>query len=205
MYKEINLEDFAPKLTLWRKIIRTALGITIAAILIFSYIRCGISPFKLWNKRQNAFEYFFGRKLDEIDKKTALQQAERLPKTMAMEKARALISKKYDSLPSDQRPDYRQLRKEIEKLANEILEQQDPAQREKIVREEYLRLLDEKRGGFFPPETHPSCLKSYSMALLETVMMAIWGTLLAVIAAIPLSLLAAKNILEIIVPGDSFF
>jgi len=205
MYKEINLEDFAPKLTLWRKIIRTALGITIAAILIFSYIRCGISPFKLWNKRQNAFEYFFGRKLDEIDKKTALQQAERLPKTMAMEKARALISKKYDSLPSDQRPDYRQLRKEIEKLANEILEQQDPAQMEKIVREEYLRLLDEKRGGFFPPETHPSCLKSYSMALLETVMMAIWGTLLAVIAAIPLSLLAAKNILEIIVPGDSFF
>jgi len=203
--QEKTLDDFAPKLTPWQKISLTGAALVILGILVFSYVWCEISPFKIWNKRQNAFEYLFGRQVDEIDKKTAQLQAKRLPEIMAMEEARALIFEKYDSLPSNQRPDYRQLRKEVEKRANEILEQQDPAQREKIVREEYLRLLDEKRGGFFPPETHPLRLKSYSMALLETVMMAIWGSLLAVIAAIPLSLFAAKNILEIIVPGDSFF
>jgi len=205
MHKGTTLDDFAPRLTFQRKIILTAMGITIAAILIFSYIWCDISPFKIWNKRQNAFEYLFGKQVDEIDKKTAKLHAQRLPEIMAMEEARALIFKKYDSFPSDQSPDYRRLTRETEFLAKKILANQDPQEKQKIIDEENVRLLDEKRGGFFPAETHISRLKSYSKALLETVMMAIWGSLLAVIAAIPFSLFAAKNILEIYAPGDSFF
>jgi phosphonate transport system permease protein len=205
MHQETILEDLAPRLTPRRKVILTVMGITIAAILILSYIWCDINPFKIWNKRQNAFEYLFGRQTDEIDKKTAQLHANRLPGIVAMEEARRDIDKKHDALPSDQKPNYRQRNREIENLAKKMLANQDPVEKQKIVDEEYIRLLDEKRGGFFPPETHFSRLKSYSIALLETVMMAIWGSLLAVIAAIPFSLFAAKNILEIIAPGDSLF
>ena len=203
--QEKTLDDFSPKLTLRQKMTMATMAVVIVGILISSYIMCEISPFKIWNKKQNAFEYLFGRQVDEIDKKTAQLHAKRLPEIMAMEEARALIFKKYDSLPSDQRPDYRRLTRETEYLAKKILANQDSMEKQKIIDEEYVRLLDEKRGGFFPPETNSSRLKSYSMALLETVMMAIWGSLLAVIAAIPFSLFAAKNILEIFAPGDSFF
>ncbi len=203
--QEKTLDDFAPKLTLRQKMTMATVAVVIVGILISSYVMCEINPFKVWNKRQNAFEYLFGRQVDEIDKKTAQLHAKRLPEIMAMEEARALIFKQFDSLPSDQRPGYRELTLETEKLAKKMLAKQDPLEKQKIIDEEYIRLLDEKRGGFFPPETHSSRIESYSMALLETVMMAIWGTLLAVIAAIPFSLFAAKNILEIIAPGDSFF
>lgn len=205
MQKESTLEDLAPRLTLRRKIALTVMGITTAAILIFSYIWCDISPFKVWNKRQNAFEYLFGRQVDEIDKKTALHSAQRLPQIMAQEEARRQVREKYKALPSDQKPDHRQKNRELEALVQKILADQDPIERQKVIDEEYIRLLDLKRGGFFPPETRSFKLLTYSTALLETVMMAIWGTLLAVIAAIPFSLFAAKNILNIIAPGDSFF
>ena len=205
MNRETTLDDFAPRLTPRRKIILIAMGITMAIILVFSYVQCGMSPFKIWNKRQNAFEYLFGHQVSEMDKKTALRQAKRLPDIMAFEEARGRIKKEYQALPVEERPQRAIKEKAIQSLAKEILAKQDPQEREEIIQEEYARLLEEKRGGFFPPETHPSRLKSYSMALLETVMIAIWGSLLAVIAAIPFSLFAAKNILEIIAPGDSFF
>jgi len=41
------------------------------------------------------------------------------------------------------------------------------------------------------------------MALLETVAIAIWGSLFAVLAAVPVSVLAATNTLEIVCQGDS--
>lgn len=205
MHQETTLEDLAPRLTPRRKIILTVMGITVAAILIFSYVWCDISPFKVWNKRQNAFEYLFGRQVDEMDKKTALHSAERLPQIIAQEEARRQVAEKYKTLPSDQKPDYRRRNTEIENLAKKMLANQDPVEKQKIIDEEYIRLLDEKRGGFFPPDTRSFKLISYSTALLETVMMAIWGTLLAIIAAIPFSLLAAKNVLHLIAPGESFF
>jgi len=200
-----NLDDFASGLTFLQKITRTGIAIFVVGILVFSYIWCGISPFKLWDKRQNAFEYLFGRQVTETDKKTAHRQAERLPEIMAFESARVQIAREYTALPANERLGYDRKNKAIEKLAKKILEQQDPREREKSIQEEYVRILDEKRGGYFPPETHPSRLKSYLTALLETVMIAIWGSLLSVAAAIPLSLFAARNILEIIAPGHNFF
>ncbi|MDY6792755.1 MAG: phosphonate ABC transporter, permease protein PhnE [Thermodesulfobacteriota bacterium] len=205
MQKEATLEDLAPRLTPRRKIALTVMGITISAILIFSYVWCDISPFKVWNKRQNAFEYLFGRQVDEIDKKTARHSAKRLPQIIAQEEARSQVREKYKALQSDQKPDHRKKNREIEDLVKKILADQDPVERQRMIDEEYIRLLDLKRGGFFPPETRSFKLLSYSTALLETVMMAIWGTLLAVIAAIPFSLFAAKNVLELIAPGESFF
>ena len=205
MHQETTLEDLTPRLTPRRKVILTVMGITIAAILIFSYIWCDINPFRIWNKRQNAFEYLFGHQVSAMDEKTALRQAKRLPGIMAFEDARFRIRKKYEALPIEERPQHITKNKAIQSLTKEMLDRQDPVEKQKIIDEEYIRLLDEKRGGFFPPETHLSRLKSYSIALMETVMMAIWGSLLAVFAAIPFSLFAAKNMLEIIAPGDSFF
>jgi phosphonate transport system permease protein len=200
-----TLDDFAVKLNTRRKIVLAAMGITLAAILVFSYVWCGISPLKIWNKRQNAFEYLFGHQISEIDKSTALRQAKRLPEIMAFEEAKERIRKEYITLPVEQRPKGVREQEAIRDLAREILARKDPQEQQEIINEEYSRLLEEKRGGFFPPDTHPSRLKSYSIALLETFMIAIWGSLLAVIAAIPFSLFAAKNILKIIAPGDTFF
>lgn len=203
--QEKTLDDFSPRLTYIQKITRAGIALFILGILISSYIWCGISPFKLWSKRQNAFEYLFGRPITETDKKIARRQAERLPEIMAFENAKLRITKEYNALPVNKRFDHAKKNEAIEKLAKEMLEQQDPRKREKIVQEEYIRILEEKRGGYFPPETHPPRLKSYLTALLETVMIAIWGSLFSVAAAIFLSLFAAKNILEIIVPGNSPF
>ena len=62
--------------------------------------------------------------------------------------------------------------------------------------------IEEKKGGYFPPETAPANLYSYSRALIETAAIATWGSLLAFLAAIPVSLFAAKNTLALIVQGD---
>jgi phosphonate transport system permease protein len=67
----------------------------------------------------------------------------------------------------------------------------------------YSNALDEKKGGYFPPETAWPRVKGYLLALLETVAIAIWGTLLAVVCAVPASLLAAVNTLTLMFPGDS--
>jgi phosphonate transport system permease protein len=43
----------------------------------------------------------------------------------------------------------------------------------------------------------------YTAKLLETISIAVWGTLLAVVIAVPTSLLAATSSLQIVTPGDS--
>jgi phosphonate transport system permease protein len=77
-----------------------------------------------------------------------------------------------------------------------------PHERTTIVQEEFTRIADDREGGYFPPETALSHLEEYSIALIETVAIAIWGTLIAFIAAIPMSMFAAKNTLELMVQGD---
>merc|ERR1711879_658061 len=77
-----------------------------------------------------------------------------------------------------------------------------PSEREAIVQEEYARIADEKEGGYFPPETALSHLSEYIKALIETAAIAIWGTVIAFIVAIPMAMFAASNTLELMVQGD---
>ncbi|MEW6720078.1 MAG: phosphonate ABC transporter, permease protein PhnE [Thermodesulfobacteriota bacterium] len=60
-------------------------------------------------------------------------------------------------------------------------------------------------SGFFPPSASWRQLERYLLSMLETVQMAILALLLSVLIAFPLSFLASKNMLEIMVPGRRAF
>jgi phosphonate transport system permease protein len=58
-----------------------------------------------------------------------------------------------------------------------------------------------KDSGFFPPQFGAGNLGKYLLSMLETVQMAFLALILSVLIAFPLSFLASKNTLEIIIPG----
>ncbi len=201
MNHDVTLDQLTPRMTNPQKVI---LGCLIAAILVIlacTYLWIGIDPLRIYHKRENAFSYLFGRQLSAIDRENALQQARRLPRVIALQDALQQVKLQYQK--QGRTPDSATLQKEADRLAEQILASQSESDREQLIAREYARILDEKKGGFFPPETHWSRLKAYSQALLETIAIAIWGSLLAVVFAIPGSLLAARNTLELMFQGDS--
>ena len=130
------------------------------------------------NKRQNAMSYLFGRQMTEDDKAAAMAQARRLPKIILLEETLQEIKQEYAQ--QGKAPDAAQMHREASERVAGKLATQSPEALERIVQEEYARIIDEKKGGFFPPERHPNHLRKYFMALLETVAIAIWGSLFAV-------------------------
>lgn len=60
---------------------------------------------------------------------------------------------------------------------------------------------DIKDSGFFPPDLAGSRLLKYLLSMLETVQMAFLALILSVVIAFPLSFLASKNTLKIIIPA----
>ena len=201
MNNGITLDDITPQITLKKKIIWGVVLFLISIVLVTTYIWTDINPLRLYEKRQNAFTYLFGRELNEQEKAEALRQAERLPRIIAIEESRFAIKKEFEAR-NEPLPDSVTLMHMAQERADEVLASQSPAERQAIVDQEYQRAISEKKGGYFPPETAPANLASYSSALIETVAIAIWGSLLAFLAAIPVSLFAAKNTLELIIQGD---
>ena len=59
-----------------------------------------------------------------------------------------------------------------------------------------------KDSGFFPPTIAGPTVTKYLIYMLETVQMAVLALILSVLIAFPLSLLASRNTLNIIIPGD---
>ena len=57
-------------------------------------------------------------------------------------------------------------------------------------------------SGFFPPSTDAARLGKYCLSMLETVQMAVLALILSVLVAFPLSFLASRNTLNIIIPGE---
>ncbi|MEJ5349561.1 MAG: phosphonate ABC transporter, permease protein PhnE [Desulfosoma sp.] len=155
---------------------------------------------KLWEKRHNAWKYLFGRTLTEEELQAARTQAERMLRiTMIQETLQDL---KEDSQKTGMTRSPEALQQEALMLAEKRLASLPEQERLARVEKEFRRILEEKRGGFFPPQTNLSNIKDYFKSLVETVAIAIWGTLLAVLWAIPASFLAARNGLEILFPGD---
>lgn len=171
-------------------------------ILIFTYTWCGMSPAKLWENRGNAREYLFGRDLSETDIQYIEDQVERAPEIEAQGKAREFQDNKYRGIPVDQQPGLEAKMRENEALAQKYLDEMSEEEKARLREKVRENALQEKQGGYFPPETAWPRLKGYIVALLETVAIAIWGTLLAVICSVPAALLAARNTLPLILPGD---
>jgi len=58
-------------------------------------------------------------------------------------------------------------------------------------------------SGYFPPSFNTDNLKTYFWAMVETVQMAIVALVLSVIIAWPLSFMTARNMLKILIPGET--
>ena len=171
-------------------------------VLAVTWVWCGISPSKIWENRGNAREYLFGRDLDQTARDYIEDQKKRAPQIEAMGRAREFMSNKYREVPFNQRPDFHALEKERLEKEAEILRNMDPKEVRELKQTAERDALKEKKGGYFPPETSPEKIKGYLVALVETIAIAIWGTLLALIFAIPVSFFAAQNTLKIILPGE---
>jgi len=60
-------------------------------------------------------------------------------------------------------------------------------------------------SGFFPPNLNSSDLMDYSLAMLETIQMAVIALVISIIIAVPLSYMCSRNILNILIPGKTPF
>ncbi len=84
---DLTLAQVTPRPTLKQRAALGALGAIIVATLVASWVSTGIDPLALYNKRQNAFDYLFGRQLSEMDEARAMEQARRLPEIIVQEEA----------------------------------------------------------------------------------------------------------------------
>lgn len=172
------------------------------AVLAATYVWCGISPAKLWENRGNAREYLFGRTLSQADIDYINDQKERAPMIEALGKAREYMSNKYRNMPFSEQPDLETKEREMNRVRDNFLAQISEKEAERLRRIAEQDALKEKKGGYFPPETSPEKVKGYLVALIETIAIAVWGTLLAVLLAVPVSFFAARNTLELILPAN---
>jgi phosphonate transport system permease protein len=85
MRSGITLDNVTPHLAMRRKVALGGLTLLTVIILMITYVWVGIDPFKLYDKRQNAMSYLFGRQMTEDDKAAAMAQARRLPKIILLE------------------------------------------------------------------------------------------------------------------------
>ncbi|OFZ47685.1 MAG: phosphonate ABC transporter, permease protein PhnE [Bdellovibrionales bacterium RIFOXYB1_FULL_37_110] len=188
--------------SVFKKIFKTVLTLLFFIILILSFKKTEINFLKLIEKRQNAYSYIFGKKLTKEDHQEAMRQAQMYPQLMSQEEAKRLIREKYadQSLPNN-----KELQNEINQLSTQIYHQKNHNEWQAWIDSEYKSILDDKKGGYFPPETNLHKIKEYLWALVETIYIAIWGSLLAFLTATLVAFLAAQNTIKIIIPGDQLW
>lgn len=205
MQKRIDsLEDLRPAWTLKKEISTTVAYFISGIVLIFTYTWCDISPGSIWENRGNAKEYLFGTELRQADRDYIEDQMKRAPEIEAQGLARAFQDNKYRNVPIEKQPSLQEKFKENEQLFEKFLQEMSEEEKQRLRERAYQNALDEKRGGYFPPETSWARIRGYLVALLETVAIAIWGTLLAIVCAVPASLLAAGNTLQLMISGEGF-
>ncbi len=191
-----------PRTPLWRRILGLVLMLACVATLVASWRATKMDPGLLWSNREKAAEFLLGRTVSDADKAAARASAERFPEMLATERARELIRGEYGARgqPLPREP---QLGREVRARAEALLGEKTPAERSAEVEREFARQLAQMRGGFFPPELGRKQLATYLDALVETLAIALWGTVLAVLGSIPLALIAARSTLAILAPGES--
>lgn len=198
----ITLESLRPKLPTRRRLLRVVLFLVCIGVLVVSYRTTAISPGTLWSNRGKAVEFLFGRGVSEQDRADAKAQAERFPDMLATQQARDELRTEYASR-NEPLPREPGLGRQVRARADKILASQPAGEREAIIEREYTNAVSKLKGGFFPPETDHERVTVYLGALIETVAIALWGTLLAVAGAIPLALAASRTTVEILVPGET--
>jgi phosphonate transport system permease protein len=181
---------------------RMTVAALFAMVLVYTYHWCDIDPVAVWTSRGNAWRHLAGRSFSEEEITSIRAEAERAPEYYAEGEASYILAQRYKDTPPDQTPSTFEKQKEQRQIKKDLLSRMSASERSTIVEQEYARLLDKKKGGYWPPELAPRRIWVYFTALLETIAIAIWASLLAVLCAVPLSVLAASNTLDLIAPGD---
>ncbi|MEQ8843646.1 MAG: phosphonate ABC transporter, permease protein PhnE [Phycisphaerales bacterium] len=180
----------------WLTARRLALPLLILAVLSWSGAKSDLDPGLLVENRGRAAEYVFGRQLTDAQIAESYQSAERTLMLSLERQARLQVTRELQLEPSDPRPEG--LGQAIEARTSELRKQTTLGEWDALVERQARRVQRERSGGFFPPETDPKALRLYADALLETIAIAIWGTLLAVIAALPIAVLGSQRTLSIL-------
>ena len=172
------------------------------SVLLVTWVWCGVSPLKIWENRGNAKAYLFGREMSESDLADIREQRQRGPMIEAAGRAEEYMSNKYREVPFSKQPNAKEKAEEREKMTGLFFEKMTQAEKTEFENRAEKNILKQKKGGYFPPETSPEKIKGYMTALIETIAIAIWGTLLALICAVPISFFAAKNTLKLMITSD---
>lgn len=196
-----TLKGLRPRVPLWRRLVHVLLLLVCIGALVASYRTTEMDPGRLWSNRGKAAEYLFGRPVPDDERADARVQAERFPEMLATEQARTEVRSEY-AAKGEPLPREPALGRQIKARAETILAAQDAEAKRGIVEREYSHAISKFRGGFFPPELGCERLVQYWHALVETLAIALWGTVLAVIGAVPLALLASRSTLAILAPGE---
>lgn len=192
-----------PRLTGGQWIRNAVLAVLALCVLGWAWDTSEIDPGVLVENRSRAAEYLFGRPIDEAQRARLLGQAERTVELRLRDQAADELRAGAGVGPS-------------EPLTAAMLERLDETvaatrtalgEREisRRVESAYRRMAVESRGGYFPPETDLKKVEVYADAILETLAIAIWGTLFAVIASVPAALLSSEKTLRIVLPGERWW
>lgn len=176
---------------------RIGAALVIAGVLTWAGEKSDLRPLALIQQRERAAEYLFGRSLTEKERAEARSQAERLVQLRVEADSRSQAAAE---LPAEAEP---AIRARAAEIAAERLKAMPGDEWSRRVGVEEQRILLDKKGGYFPPDVRPDRLRQYLSALVETIAIAIWGTLIAVVLSLPFGLLGSHRTLEILLPGSS--
>lgn len=193
--------DLLPRRSTVEWIARFVSLVIAAGVVIWAWNASEVRPGVLVSNADRAVTYVLGRTLSEDEKTQVRDQATRLVDLRIRADAEAKVRRDLGLTAGDETPanfdaTVRAAVADEERLlgADGILRRVD---------RESARIMLDKRGGYLPPETRWSRVREYGAALLETIAMAVMGTLFCIVAAIPLSLFAADTSLRVVIPGDS--
>lgn len=192
----VAIAAVAAAVAAWFMARRLALPMLILAVLSWSGAKSDLDPSVLIQNRDRAAEYVFGRKLTDAQIAESYQSAERTLMLSLQRQARLQITDELGLEVGQPRPDG--FDAAVEERAAQLRSKTTLAEWDALVERQARRVQRERSGGFFPPETDPDSLRLYADALLETVAIAIWGTLLAMVAALPVAVLGSNRTVSIL-------
>lgn len=174
-----------------------AAPLLILAALTWSAHKSQLSPLTLIENRDRAGEYIFGRSLSAEERERVLEQAERTTRLSLRSDAERQVLEEQGLSRTDSKPEG------FDQQFNQLRSAFTDAEWDHRVRRTAKRAEHERKGWFFPIETSKESIELYLDATLETVAIAVWGTLIAFVTALPISLLASQRSLEIMSTGSS--
>ncbi len=180
---------------------RVTLVVACLGLLAWSWRDSEMSPHLLIERAPRAQEYIFGRAIEPAARADARIQAERLTELTVRRDAEARLRTELGIGRTDPVPaEFEAMLEDAVSARRQAIGDQGY---ERLIRAREDQLLGQIRGGYFPPETGRENLRLYWTALLETVAIAVWGTLIAVVLAVPAAVFGAHRSMSILVPGSA--